>query len=164
MELGFRDEPTSLGLPNAVFVKVSEYATGGTEPVEGLAATLSAEVSKDGQTLEIPLLPRGEGEYEAPFIPTALGDYTFRVVGTIGDARVDESVTAGPNTFSPVEPLRQMQFPVAWEDPGQLQQAAAAARAEAAAARTMAIAGLIAGLLGLAGGIFATARPARGRT
>lgn len=164
LELGFRDEPTYLGQPNAVFVKVSEYATGGTQPVDGLAATLSTEVSKDGQAIEIPLVPRGDGEYEAPFVPTALGDYTFRVFGTIGDAPVDESVTAGPDTFSPVAPLSQLQFPVPWPDPGQLQQAVTAAQSDLAGARTLAIGGLAAGLLGVAIAVFAVARSSRGKT
>src|SRR5215207_7226435 len=44
MEIGFRDEPAYLGLPNALFLKVGEYGTGGTKPVEELAATLDAEV------------------------------------------------------------------------------------------------------------------------
>src|SRR5262245_35659156 len=97
MEVGFRDEPAYLGLPNALYLKVEEYATGGTQPVDDLAATLSVEVAKDGQTLTLPLVPRGDGEYEMAFVPTATGDYTFHISGTIGDAPVDESVTSGPN-------------------------------------------------------------------
>ena len=33
MEVGFRDEPAYLGQPNALYLSVGEYATGGTEPV-----------------------------------------------------------------------------------------------------------------------------------
>jgi hypothetical protein len=65
MEVGFRDEPAYLGQPNALALSVEEYATGGTEPVNDLAATLSAEVSRDGQVMSLPLVPVGEGEYEA---------------------------------------------------------------------------------------------------
>ena len=39
--------------------------------VDGLAATLQAEVSRDGVTKTIPFVPMGNGEYEAPFVPTA---------------------------------------------------------------------------------------------
>src|SRR5687768_6947704 len=78
MEVGFRDEPAYLGQPNALALRVEQYATGGTEPVNDLAATLSAEVSKDGRAMSLPLVPVGEGAYEAAFVPTAAGDYTFR--------------------------------------------------------------------------------------
>ena len=161
MEVGFRDEPAYLGQPNALYLSVEEYATGGTEPVEGLAATLEAEVSRDGQTLSLPLQPRGEGVYEAAFVPTATGDYTFRVFGTIGDAAVDESVTSGPSTFDSVEPLSAIEFPVARPDPVQLQTAVADAEAAAAMARTLGIAGIVAGVLGLILGAVALARSGR---
>ena len=86
MEVGFRDEPAYLGQPNALALRVEQYATGGTEPVNDLAATLSAEVSKDGQVMNLLLVPVGDGEYEGAFVPTATGDYTFRISGTVGEA------------------------------------------------------------------------------
>jgi hypothetical protein len=158
MEVGFRDEPAYLGQPNALTLSVERYATGGTEPVNDLAATLSAEVSKDGQTMSLPLVPVGEGEYEAAFVPTATGDYTFRISGTIGEATVDESVTSGPTTFNSVEPLSAIEFPRPRPDPVQLQAAVADANAAATAARTLGIAGIIAGVLGIIVGALALAR------
>ncbi len=158
MEVGFRDEPAYLGQPNALALTVEEYGTGGTEPVNDLAATLSAEVSKDGQAMALPLVPVGEGEYEAAFVPTATGDYTFRLSGTIGEATVDESVTSGPTTFNSVEPLTAIEFPQPRPDPAQLQTAVANANAAATAARTLGIAGIVAGVLGLILGALALAR------
>jgi len=158
MEVGFRDEPAYLGLPNALTLSVERYATGGTEPVNDLAATLSAEVSRDGQVMTLPLVPVGEGDYEATFVPTATGDYTFRISGTIGEATVDESVTSGPTTFDSVEPLSAIEFPQALPDPGQLQAAVTDANATAAAARTLGVAGVVAGVLGLIVGALALAR------
>ena len=158
MEVGFRDEPAYLGQPNALALSVEQYATGGTEPVNDLAATLSAEVSRDGQVMSLPLVPVGEGEYEAAFVPTATGDYTFRISGTIGEATVDESVTSGPTTFNSVEPLSAIEFPQSLPDPVQLQTAVADANAAAATARTLGIAGVIAGVLGLILGALALAR------
>src|SRR3954467_11476635 len=105
MEVGFRDEPTYLGLPNALALSVQRYATGGTEPVNDLAATLSAEVSRDGKTMPPPLVPGGGGEEGGALVPAARGDYPFRISGTIGEATVDESVPSGPTTFNSVEPL-----------------------------------------------------------
>jgi hypothetical protein len=161
MEIGFRDEPAYLGQPNAIYLNVEEYATGGTEPVDGLADTLTAEVSKDGLSKELALVPMGEGEYQAPFVPTATGDYTFRISGTIGEATVDESVSSGPNTFNSVEPLSAIEFPVSQPDPAALQAEAAAAQDVAATARSLGIAGLVAGLLGLIVGAMALVRSGR---
>jgi hypothetical protein len=158
MEVGFRDEPAYVGLPNALTLRVEQYATGGTEPVNDLAATLSAEVSKDGQVMGLPLVPVGEGEYEAALVPTATGDYTFRISGTIGEATVDESVTSGPTTFNSVEPLSAIEFPQSRPDPVQLQSAVADAHAAASTARTLGVAGVVAGVLGLILGGLALAR------
>ena len=158
MEVGFRDEPAYIGEPNALSLSVEEYATGGTEPVNDLAATLSAEVSRDGQTMTLPLVPVGEGEYEAAFVPTATGDYTFRISGTVGEATVDESVTSGPITFNSVEPLSAIEFPQPRPDPVQLQAAVADANAAATTARTLGIVGIVAGVLGLILGALALAR------
>jgi hypothetical protein len=158
MEVGFRDEPAYLGQPNALALRVEEYATGGTEPVNDLAATLSAEVSKDGQAMALPLVPVGEGEYEAAFVPTATGDYTFRISGAIGEATVDESVTSGPTTFNSVEPLSTIEFPQPLPDPVQLQTVVAEASAAASTARTLGVVGIVAGVLGLILGALALAR------
>jgi len=158
MEVGFRDEPAYVGLLNALRLGVEQYATGGTEPVNDLAATLSAEVSRDGQVMSLPLVPVGEGEYEAAFVPTATGDYTFRISGTIGEATVDESVTSGPTTFNSVEPLSAIEFPQSLPDPMELQTAVADANAAASTARTLGVAGVVAGVLGLILGGLAMAR------
>jgi hypothetical protein len=149
MEVGFRDEPAYLGQPNALALSVEQYATGGTEPVNDLAATLSTEVSRDGQVMSLPLVPVGQGEYEASFVPTATGDYTFRISGTIGEATVDESVTSGPTTFNSVESLSAIEFPQSLPDPVQLKTAVADANAAATTARTLGVVGIIAGVLGL---------------
>jgi hypothetical protein len=163
MEVGFRDEPAYLGQPNAIYLEVAEYATGGTEPVEGLAATLSAEVSKDGQTMSLPLVPMGDGVYEGMFVPTATGDYTFRVSGTIGDATVVESVTSGPDTFNSVEPLSSIEFPMQLTDPAEMATTVDAAQAAADSARLFGLAGIAAGVLGLILGAIALSRSGRGR-
>ena len=161
MELGFRDEPAYLGLPNALFLKVGEYGSGGTTPVEDLAGTLTAEMTKDGQTKQLPLVPMGAGVYEAALVPTAVGDYTFQITGTIGDATVDESVTSGPNTFNSVEPLSAIEFPIARLDPVQLAAVGADAEAAAVTARTLGMIGVAAGILGLIMAVVALTRSGR---
>jgi hypothetical protein len=158
MKVGFGKEPAYLGQPNALALSVERYGTGGTEPVDDLAATLSAEVSKDGRAMRLTLVPVGEGDYEATFVPTATGDYTFRIFGTIGEATVDESVTSGPTTFDSVQPLSAIEFPEARPDPVQLQTAVAEANTAATTARTLGIAGIVAGVLGLIVGALALTR------
>jgi hypothetical protein len=108
--------------------------------------------------MTLPLVPVGEGEYEAAFVPTATGDYTFRISGTIGEATVDESVTSGPTTFNSVEPLSAIEFPQPRPDPVQLETAVADANAAASTARTLGIAGVVVGGVGLILGALALAR------
>jgi hypothetical protein len=163
MEMGFRDEPTYLGEPNALWLKVAKYATGGTQPVDDLASTLNAEVSKDGQTLNLPLVPMGDGVYEGIFVPTAPGDYTFHITGTIDGAPVDESATSGPSTFNSVERLSTIEFPVAQPDPAQMAAVASDAQAAASTARTLGIAGIVVGALGLIVAAAALARAGRAK-
>ena len=112
LEIGFRDEPAYLGQPNALYANITKYGAGGG-PVQGPAATLKAEVQKEGATLPLTLVPQAEpGVYEAFFIPTALGDYTFRLFGDIEGTPIDESFTSSPNTFASVQSLEGYQFPV----------------------------------------------------
>jgi hypothetical protein len=114
--------------------------------------------------MSLSLVPGGDGEYEAAFVPTETGDYTFHISGTLGDATVDESVTSGPTTFNSVEPLSAIEFPVAREDPARIQAEAASARADAASARTLAFVGIGAGILGLILGAVALSRSGRPKT
>ncbi|MDQ2655094.1 MAG: hypothetical protein M3Z20_18845 [Chloroflexota bacterium] len=148
MEVGFRDEPALQGQPNAVFIAVEKYGTGGTEPVDGLAGTLQAEVSRDGVAKTIPFVPMGDGVYEAPFVPTATGDYTFRIFGDIEGNAVDESVTSGPQTFNSVDPLSAHEFPPAIAG-NEAQAGLTAAQDAAAQARTFAIVSLVVGVVAL---------------
>jgi hypothetical protein len=158
VELGFLNEPAYLGQPNGLYLRVSEYGTGGTEPVDGLAGSLTAEVEKDGEVKELPLVPEGDGEYVGVFHPTALGDYTFRVNGEIDGTPVEIEETSSPTTFNPVEPLAAVQFPQELPAPGELSAQVAAAEATATAARTFGIAGVAVGLLGVVLGGVALAR------
>lgn len=139
VEVGFRDEPTYIGEPNAVFVKVTKYATGGAEPVDGLASSMTAEVLKDGQTKEIPLLPIGEGVYEGAFIPTVTGDYTFRISGSIDGQPFVVEETSSPTTFASVEVLSELQFPVQVPDASVTSFMVEQAELKAANARTFAL-------------------------
>ncbi|CAA9559816.1 MAG: hypothetical protein AVDCRST_MAG73-3549 [uncultured Thermomicrobiales bacterium] len=163
VEVGFLNEPAYLGQPNALYLDVVEFATGGGRPVEGLAATLQAEVQKDGQSMPLTLIPREPGVYHGAFLPTATGDYTFRLVGQIGDQTVDESFRSSPNTFAAVDPADAIQFPTKLVAADALQSRVASAEDEAAAARGLAIAGIAVGALGLIAAVAAVALGRAGR-
>ena len=158
LEIGFQNEPAYVGQANAVYVKAGRYGTGGTTPVEGLAGSLVAEVSRDGKTLELPLVPQEEGVYIAPFYPTALGDYTFRISGEIDGKPVDAEVTSSPTTFNSVEPLAAVQFPDVVPDAASQQAQVEAANAAASSARTFGLAGVALGALGSILGVVGLAK------
>ncbi|MCC6312662.1 MAG: hypothetical protein IT337_01515 [Thermomicrobiales bacterium] len=160
VELGFEHEPAYLGQPNALFVKVGEYATGGTKPVDGLVGALTAEVEKDGQTQELDLTPQGDGVYLGVFYPTALGDYTFRVSGDINGSPVNIEESSSPTTFDPVQSLAAAEFPAPLPSVVDVAAQAESAASAAQSARLFAIIGIIVGALGLVvgGTAFAAAR------
>jgi hypothetical protein len=51
------------------------------------------------------------GAYTYTFIPTMVGEYTFRFHGTIGDRPVDERFVSGPGRFNNVESTAALEFP-----------------------------------------------------
>lgn len=114
--IGFLDEPAIQGEKNAMIVEISR--PGATEadeatPVEGLAATLQAEVfyAEQKMALEIRPLFNEPGSYVGYFFPMAEGDYSFRLFGEIEGSPVDEIFTSGPETFSQVIPREPLEFP-----------------------------------------------------
>ncbi|HEU5430734.1 MAG TPA: hypothetical protein VFU81_03675, partial [Thermomicrobiales bacterium] len=163
MEVGFLNEPAYQGLPNGLYLNVRKYASGGTQPVENLAGTLKAEVSKDGKTMPLDLVPQEDqpGVYTASFFPTATGDYTFHVFGTIDGAPVDQSMTSSPTTFDPVIPAASAEFPVQTSDVATVAQTATNAESAASAARAIGIAGVVLGVIGTALGAVGLARGRR---
>ncbi len=158
LELGFQNEPAWLGQPNAIWVKAGKYGTGGATPVDGLAGSLTAEVEKDGKTLQIPLIPQEDGVYVAPFFPTAIGDYTFRITGEIDGKPVAAEVSSSPTTFNAVEPLASVQFPAALPDATEVAAQAQAAAQAANSARAIGFAGVALGALGLIAGLLGLLR------
>ena len=149
--VGFIDEPVFTGQKSGLEFFVSR---GEEEPVEGLEATLEAQVTYGGQTRDLEISPRfGEpGAYESVFFPTAAGPYTFRIFGEVEGEPFDESFTSGPETFSEVEEQSGGQFPVQFPAPADVvrdAEAGAAAATQATIALVLAIAGLLVGLVGL---------------
>jgi hypothetical protein len=118
LEIGWRIEPTYVAVPNAVSVTITDAAG---KPVNDLGADdlhvvvttantpspdLSFEPGFDPEELEGPL-----GEYDAAIVPTAPGDFTFHITGSIHGQKVDVTVSSGDETFDPVKESTNLQFP-----------------------------------------------------
>ena len=166
--IGFGDEPAYVGQPNSVQILVSQ----NEKPVTELGGSLKAEVTfGDNQPLDLdvePFFEVGEfgtpGDYRAWFIPTAAGQYTFHVTGSIHGTKLDETATSGPTTFSDVETGTDLEYPAQQPTTTELNQkldrelprlndaitrASADASNDASSARTLAILAIIVGALGV---------------
>lgn len=163
--VGFLNEPAIVEEPNGLDLRVSKGHEDQAPPVEGLDKTLKAEVINGGQTMPLEISPvfNKLGSYKATFIPTAEGDYTFHIFGTIGGQPVDEKFTSSPTTFSSVESRSALTFPVKVEPVSKVAATATAADNAADSAKMYGLAGLGVGVLGLIVGIAAimTARGVR---
>jgi hypothetical protein len=189
VSIGWKNEPAYLGQPNAVQVTILDHRD--ESPILDLGAdALAVVVSTAGQdSASLPLLAAFDaqertgplGEYGAALVPTAPGDYTFHVTGTIHDTPVDLEVTSGEETFDPVQGSSDVEFPaklpnlnevatrldridariaaLASADPGTAALDAARAASDAAAAATASAnrALLVGSLIGGAGVLVALA-------
>ncbi|HYC07952.1 MAG TPA: hypothetical protein VEG29_08510 [Candidatus Binatia bacterium] len=116
--IGWKSEPTFTGVVNAVQVIVTDAAG---KPVDDLGPDdLKVVVSTNGQNSDsLSFDPSYDadtglgthGEYDAAIMPTAPGDYTFHLTGTIHDQKVDVTVTSGDETFDTVKDPTDIQFP-----------------------------------------------------
>jgi hypothetical protein len=118
--VGFLDEPAYTHIPNAVSLSISDTATEA--PVEDLGDTLEVDVTFGDESFTSTLRPRfGEpGQYQADFVPSRPGQWTFRFYGTVGDLEVDETFVSGPDTFNDVNSLSEESFPVNDPSTGEL--------------------------------------------
>jgi hypothetical protein len=118
LEIGWQHEPTYVGEANGVQVIIHD---ADDNPITDLATDdLKVVVSTgDQQTGELTFEPgfdleEGEGplgEYNAPIMPTAPGDYTFHLTGGIHGEPIDISVTSSDETFDTVRGTAEIQFP-----------------------------------------------------
>ena len=118
LEIGWQHEPTYVGEANGVQVIVTG---AGDKAVTDLTEDdIKVVVSTGGeQTGELTFAPgfdleEGDGtfgEYNAPIMPTAPGDYTFHITGAIHGTPVDVTVTSSDETFDTVKGTAEIQFP-----------------------------------------------------
>jgi len=119
LEIGWEHEPTYVGEANGVQVIIHD---ADDNPITDLATDdLKVVVSTgDQQSGELTFEPafdleEGEGpmgQYNAPIMPTAPGDYTFHLTGAIHGEPVDITVTSSDETFDTVRGTAEIQFPV----------------------------------------------------
>jgi hypothetical protein len=187
--VGFGDEPAYAGEKNSVQVIVGDHHQRPVRNADGLRVAVLAGGKQTKLKLE-PYFGDGwgtPGDYRAFFIPTAAGQYTFQLSGTIAGTKIKpQRFASGPSTFSDVEDPAKVTFPVKSPTTAELaarvdrevprlsaslqgaltaqQQAAAAAqraRDAAGQARLLAVAGVLIGAAGLlVAGLALARRPA----
>jgi hypothetical protein len=147
--VGMLEEPVFVNQKSGLDLRVVR----GEEPVEGLEETLQADVTFGGETRELDISPvfGQPGAYRSVFFPTAAGPYSFHISGEVEGTAVDETFTAGADTFGEVESLAGGQFPVQFPAPEDLARDAEAG----AGAATTATIGLVVGAAGLLAGLVA---------
>jgi len=181
VEVGFGTEPAYAGVINSVQLIISNNG----KPVTDAKGLKVAVTTGDAEPRQMPLEPYfGDdfgtpGDYRAFFIPTAPGAYTFKVTGTLGGKKVDQSYTSGKDGFDEVTDPAEAQYPVQQPSGSQLTNrldrvttrlnVAVAAEREAAAdqvagARRLATIGLVVGALGLLAAVGAGALALRRRS
>jgi hypothetical protein len=164
--VGFGTEPAYAGVTNSVQLIISNNGKPVTNAKGLKAAVTTGDAEPKQMTLE-PYFGEGwgeQGDYRAFFIPTAPGAYTFKITGTLGGKKINQSYTSGKDGFDEVTDPAEVQYP-AVEPTGQqlttrldretarinaaLAKERQAADDEVAGARRMATIGLAVGALGL---------------
>jgi hypothetical protein len=181
--IGFGSEPAYAGEQNSVFLLLTDARTGAPVVDEGLGDTLKVAVGFGTATKLLPLVSSFDpdsgqgtrGVYNAYFIPTVPGDYSFHFSGTIHATKVNITVKSSPTTFDSAHDPAAIQFPQQAPSNVQLAQrldaqsarqaaavhAAGTTAASASAALGVGIAGLVVGAAGLCVGGIALARGRR---
>ena len=113
LEVGFGTEPGYAGVTNSVQVTISNNGKPVTD-AKGLKVAVS---TGDAEPRQMPLQPNfgddfGEpGDYRAFFIPTAPGAYTFKLTGSLGGKKIDQSYTSGKDGFDEIVDPSEAQYP-----------------------------------------------------
>lgn len=147
IEIGFHNEPAYVNEPNSLDLFVTNSKTG--KAVNGLESTLKAEIIFGASKKSVTLSPMDDvdGGYTAPVIPTAVGDYTWHIYGTIENTPADISMTSSPDTFVSVTDKTDDLFPSV-----STSSASPATLIVAVIALVVGLAGLLVGLLALQAG------------
>jgi hypothetical protein len=118
LTVGWETEPSYTGQVNAVELFVHD-AKGS--PLDDLGPTgLKVQVVFGAQTSDPMAMAGGfdpdtglglHGQFLAPIVPSAPGDYTFHFTGDINGEKIDQKFSSGPNTFNSVTDPTVVEFP-----------------------------------------------------
>jgi hypothetical protein len=118
LEIGWQREPTYVGEANGVQVVVTDARDRPVNDLkeDDLKVVVSTAGQQSGELSFDPAFDLEEnegnfGEYDAPIIPTAPGDYTFHLTGAIRGQNVDITVKSGDTTFDTVKGTAEIEFP-----------------------------------------------------
>jgi len=170
MVVGWLNEPAYTGFLNAVQLRLADDAG----PITDVGDALKVEVSFGSQKVgPLPLAAAFgvPGEYRSPMVPNRPGAFTFRFIGSVRGAPMDQSFTSSDKTFNSPQDTADVLFPA--KDPSiaqlgtrierleprvdSVRDTARSATDDATSAATRAtvigVLGLVAGLAGLAFGV-----------
>ncbi|MEO8422964.1 MAG: hypothetical protein ABI595_03520 [Actinomycetota bacterium] len=109
LEVGFLDEPAYVGVPNAVFIELSKGGQAVTDVGDALSVTVGFGDQTSDPSVFDPL--EEPGQYQAAFVPSQAGAYTFTLSGTLDGVKFDLALTSGPKTFDEVQDIAGATFP-----------------------------------------------------
>lgn len=157
--VGFGSEPAFAGSTNGASIRITDART--SKPVEGVEKTLTVEIRAGGLApLALPLRAvfGTPGLYQADFVPTKEGAYSFRFKGKIETLDVNETFESGPGRFNDVEAVAKLQYPEQVPAGADLTKKLGDLQSTADQSRLLALAGLTLGVIAIG---FAL-RPRRG--
>jgi hypothetical protein len=148
VEIGWLNEPPTIGQMNGIIMNLTSSAPGSTDPITDSISGLILTVSYGGQSKVLTLQPLGEdtpGQYVAPILPTVAGLYTVGVTGMLGTSAIKVEVQP-----EEVQAADSVQFPMV----------AATSNGNGFGLRDwVALAGLVIGLAALALALLALRKP-----
>jgi hypothetical protein len=158
LEIGFKNEPALQDEMNGLDLTVTDSKTD--QPISGLENSLQAEIifGASRKVLAIEAVEGQAGAYTTPVMPTAVGDYTWRIFGKIKDTPIDIRMTSSPTTFGSVVPRSDFSFPASEPAAAALAAALVQANRQAQIAILAGAAGILIGLAGLATAILRRGR------
>jgi len=160
--VGFLDEPAYANVKNSLDLTICDgsdctYTVQDgmrvlSNPVKDADKALKVEVSAGGSApLALVLEPRwaNPGKYNAYFLPTKAGDYTFHIFGALNNNAIDEKFTSSPTGFGAVEQIHAYPSNSVNAEVTTLKTQLQSAQNSATMATTVGLLGMVLGALGL---------------
>ena len=120
--VGWDVEPAFQGQKNAASIRISQAGSNPAVPITGAEKTLSVQIRQgsDMRTFPLRTVWNQPGYYVADIVPTRAGDYQWTFTGTINGDTVNDMFDTADAKFNKVEPIAELQFPLAFGDESQV--------------------------------------------